>query len=117
MRIRAHHLLCARNFSGKGYSPEFVSNFFHVLRKLPDEKIEVINSVDVICNKCPHNKRGKCQKKRDSVKRVKQLDNAVIKTAKIDMNKRYSYQTLKKLVKEVKTKDFCKDCEWKCYCD
>ena len=117
MNIRAHHLLCMRYFQGKGYSKEFIRNFYFVLKKLPGEKIRVVNSVDVICEKCPHNDDSVCKKKKDSERKTRQMDNRLIKTAKISLEKEYLYSKLKDLVKNIKAKDFCKGCEWKKDCN
>lgn len=115
MILRGHHLLCIRNFKGKGYSEEFIRNFYSVLERLPKEKIKIVNSVDVICGKCPHNK-GICKKEEDSEIKTKQKDDRLIKAANIDLNKKYLYEDLKELVKHIKARDFCDDCEWKDEC-
>lgn len=116
MILRAHHLLCIRNFKGKGYSQEFVDNFYSVIERLHKEKIKIVNSVDAVCEKCPHYKEGMCRKKRDSQEKVTLLDNSVIKAAKINLTNEYSYSELKELVKDIKASRFCKDCEWKVFC-
>jgi len=117
MNIRAHHLLCIRNFKGKGYNKEFIHNFYFVLKKLPREKIKIVNSVDAICEKCPHNDDGVCKKRNDSERKTRRMDNRLIKIAKISLEKEYLYSKLKDLVKNIKAKDFCKDCEWKDFCE
>lgn len=116
MNIRAHHLLCIRNFKGNGYSKEFVDNFYKVLERLPEERIKIVNSVDVICEKCPHNKKGICKKKKDSEKKARELDGSIINAASINLDEEYSYNKLQKLIRNIHVKDFCKDCEWKDYC-
>ena len=113
MIIRAHHLLCIRNFKGKGYSQEFIRNFYGVIKRLPKEKIMVTNSVDDLCEKCPHNCKGVCKKKKDSERKTRRMDNRLIMRANIDLNKEYLYDELRRLVKDIKAKDFCIDCEWK----
>ncbi len=43
--LRAHHLLCVLTYSGKGYSPAFVTNFDSVVRRLQaGEALEILNS-------------------------------------------------------------------------
>jgi hypothetical protein len=115
MILRGHHLLCIRNFKGKGYSPEFVRNYYKVLERLSKEKIKIVNSVDTICGKCPHNE-GICVKKEDSEIKIRQSDDRLIKAANIDLDKEYLYEDLKEMVKHIKAKDFCGDCEWKGMC-
>ncbi len=116
MILRAHHLLCIRNFKGKGYSQEFIDNFYSIIGRLRKEKIKIVNSVDAVCEKCPHNNEGMCRKKRDSQEKVTLLDNSVIKAAKINLTNEYSYSELKELVNDIKASRFCKDCEWKVFC-
>tara|TARA_Y100000310_G_scaffold343208_1_gene449796 strand:- start:1620 stop:2012 length:393 start_codon:yes stop_codon:yes gene_type:complete len=115
MLLRGHHLLCIRNFKGKGYSPEFVRNYYEVLERLPKEKIKIVNSVDNICGKCPHNK-GICEKREDSEIKIMQSDDKLIKAANIDLDKEYLYEDLKEMVRHIKARDFCGDCEWKKEC-
>lgn len=116
MILRAHHLLCIRNFKGRGYSQEFVDNFYKILERLPEERIKIVNSVDVICKKCPHNKRGVCKKKKDSEKNARKLDNSIINAASINLNEEYLYNKLRRLIKNIHVRNFCGDCEWKNYC-
>lgn len=65
LRIRGHHLLCLHGFRGLGYSPEFVDNMRCILDQLQKSsqmKIEVLDSPDDICSKCPHLSDSRCQK-------------------------------------------------------
>jgi|SRR3989339_1912396 len=117
MNIRAHHLLCIRNFKGRGYSEDFIENFYNVLKKLPKENIKIANYVDVICEKCPHNKKGVCKKKEDSEEKTKGLDDSIINAASISLDNEYSYKELQGLIKNIHVRDYCRDCEWKRYCD
>lgn len=117
MRIRAHHLLCIRNFQGKGYNKEFVENLYNTINKLDDERIKIITSVDIICDKCPFNKEGICKRKKDSEKKSKKLDISVINKAGIKTSRLYAYQELQKLTENLHTKNICNDCEWKRYCE
>ena len=117
MKLRAHHLLCIRNFNGKGYNPKFIENFYDAINSLNKEPIEIITSVDIICNKCPFNKEGICKRKKDSEKKSKQLDISVINKAGIKTSRLYAYQELQKLTENLHTKNICNDCEWKTYCE
>ncbi|MEP4766996.1 MAG: DUF1284 domain-containing protein [Roseibium sp.] len=48
--IRPHHLLCMLTYMGKGYSPEFVSGFSKIIRRLNSgEAISLITGPDEIC--------------------------------------------------------------------
>ena len=63
IRLRPHHGLCIRHFTGKGYSPAFVENMARViagLRAAPETDIELTAGADVLCASCPHNQSGWC---------------------------------------------------------
>ena len=118
MKIRAHHLLCMQNFQGKGYSREFVKNFYDVLSNVTNNKISVVDSIDDICSACPHNKNG-CKKKSDSEKRVKEFDDRVAKLLKININETMKIKDIYKRINGADRFDIenlCKDCEWKQFC-
>ena len=121
MNIRAHHLLCMRYFQGKGYSEEFVSNFYKVMKQLENNPvIKVINHPDIICDACPHNVNGRCIKKGpDFENEVKEKDNRIIKHLGLKLNQKATIKELRNLVnlKLPKLKELCKECEWKDYCD
>jgi len=64
VRLRHHHLLCTRTFSGKGYDRCFVANMEEVvsaLRSPNDLLIRLSASCDDICSSCPNKVRGQCQ--------------------------------------------------------
>ena len=81
------------------------------------ENIKIANYVDVICEKCPHNKKGVCKKKEDSEEKTKGLDDSIINAASISLDNEYSYKELQGLIKNIHVRDYCRDCEWKRYCD
>ncbi len=48
--LRGHHLLCSLNYSGKGYTPEFISNFDDVcVRITAGEPVQLTWAPDTIC--------------------------------------------------------------------
>jgi uncharacterized protein len=48
--IRPHHLLCMLTYLGKGYTPDFVSNYSRIIKRLnAGEEVELINGPDEIC--------------------------------------------------------------------
>ncbi|MGD1061453.1 MAG: DUF1284 domain-containing protein [Methanomassiliicoccales archaeon] len=63
IRLRPHHLLCHRLFSGQGYNEEFICNMLAVIGKLestPSAIIEVSAGCDDICRACTHEANGEC---------------------------------------------------------
>src|SRR3989338_10122876 len=119
MTIRAHHLLCMRYFNGKGYSKEFVSNFYTVLSELKNNPaIKIVNSPDVICSSCPHNIKGRCVKKGpDFENEVKEKDALVIAILGLRLEQKISFKEATMIVssKLPDVKEVCKECEWKAY--
>ncbi len=131
LTLRAHHIFCIQGFRGKGYSEEFVSNMKNIVAHLNQDSdiiIKVVNNPDHICLSCPNNigqsemrkfeaekiydDRGFCENERY----IKQLDNAVLNTLKIDDNSKYSYKNLLDKIQqhltEEKFEDICGDCTW-----
>ncbi len=120
MNIRAHHLLCMKYFKGRGYSEEFISNFYKVIKELRNNPpIKVINYPDIICGSCPHNSNNKCIKKGpNSESKVREKDNIVINYLGIKLNEKIKAIDATDLVNLNlnKLKEACKDCEWRKYC-
>lgn len=82
IKMRPHHLLCSLCFEGKGYSPAFVKNFWHIVEQLRHDRnnendapvfIEIIRKNDAICKACPHQRGDICK---DEGGIIKQLDDA-----------------------------------------
>ena len=109
-----------RYFKGKGYSEEFVNNFYSVINKIKKENhfIRVINYPDVICNACPHSDNGKCVKRADSEEKVRKKDNKIIEYLGINADQEINAADAINLVnlKLDNVRKICKDCEWKEYC-
>ena len=120
LHIRAHHLLCMKYFKGKGYSKEFVSNFYEIIKKLDDNPtIKVINYPDIICSPCPHNVNNKCVKKGlGNERKVKKKDEIIMKHLGLSLNQELKGKEARELVNSnlAKLRRTCKDCEWLKYC-
>ena len=63
IRLRPHHMLCLRFFSGKGYRSEFISNMAQISAALQNDssKIVLIDGCDDICTACPNSDGEKCE--------------------------------------------------------
>ncbi len=120
MNIRGHHLLCIRYFKGKGYSEDFVLNFFKVINTLElSTLIKVVNYPDIICEPCPHKVDGKCIKKGpDFESEVRKKDEIVMKYLKIRPNHEIKVIDVQERVNKKlgKVREICEDCEWLRYC-
>ncbi|GAF25916.1 uncharacterized conserved protein [Moorella thermoacetica Y72] len=64
MRIRAHHLLCALQFRGYGYSEAFVrrvSRLIALWRHRPGLILTITRSHDAWCRACPNRDTSNCR--------------------------------------------------------
>ena len=117
--IRAHHLLCIQGFRGYGYNKEFTANLREIVRKINSTTslcAKIVCECDIICSKCPHNIDGRCEKKR-----VKELDQIVLKELNQQKGKRVLLSNVLKQVREVfndrgKLNKTCQACQWKDVC-
>lgn len=126
LKIRPHHILCMRAYSGNGYSEEYkikiegiikeiqAYNEFLQVDNLKEEikEVELVFYTDSICEKCP-NKLGEnlCS----SQEKVNLLDFKVINHFNLKEGV-YNYKDLEDLVygsiNECIFDDICKECEW-----
>ena len=118
--LRAHHLMCIQGYPTKGYTPEFVDNFWEVAKKVnnnPDQKILVTAGVDDTCTACPFNDNHYCIKKENDG--MNRLDHHLLRILKIregqvikarDLNLKYKKDL------EGKCSLICHWCEWKNHC-
>ncbi len=122
IKIRAHHLLCMQGYQGYGYSREFERNLKEVIEYLdshPYSRLEITAEADVICDKCPYLKDGKCIKSLNS-NSITYLDLKVLSKIGIELGKIESTGNIFKLVNESLNssdlKEICGKCSWKEKC-
>ena len=118
LRFRAHHFLCTTAFEGKGYSPEFVKNYYQLLERLEATEgeeclIEVVAGTDSICEPCPHRNGKKC---RDEP-RILYLDAAHANVIGVKVGEQISWNEAKKRLGQRMTiekfNEACRYCGWK----
>ncbi|WKV07871.1 DUF1284 domain-containing protein [Thermoanaerobacterium sp. CMT5567-10] len=121
MIIRGHHLLCMLGFKGLGYNEEFIKNMDKIVKKLKNDDdvlIKLVDSVDNICEKCPHNFFGVCKNEhhKDS---IREMDNAVLNILNIKSGTSMKYHDIKARIKLLMTEeamdDICCNCTWREY--
>ena len=126
LKIRPHHILCMRAYSGNGYSEEFKIKIEGIIKEIQAyneflqvdnlkeniKEVELVFYTDSICEKCP-NKLGEnlCS----SQEKVNLLDFKVINHFNLKEGI-YNYKDLEDLVygsiNECIFDDICKECEW-----
>lgn len=119
MKIRAHHLLCLRNFRGLGYNEAFVAHFNQIIQQL--QTVQLVTHPDVICQACPHHQEG-CRKNTAlSEASVHQFDKKVLEKLKLTENTFTTLDKLKILVEEkidlAQFRELCRGCEWFSFCE
>jgi hypothetical protein len=121
VRLRPHHLICHRLFSGQGYDQAFVDNMRVVISKLesnPSMRIDVSAECDDICASCPHGKGGVC----DFGESVMNKDASAAKFLHVPAPSHLSARQLDALL-EFRFKKLdsiasvCGECEWSEACD
>lgn len=120
MDLRPHHLLCIQKFVGKGYNYDFTEHMKYivsVLKNNPKTSINLIDSCDELCLKCPNNQKGVCT----SIEKVSFLDRGVIDICKFSFGDTISFD--KALIKArdmiLNTDKFdflCSSCQWYSVC-
>ena len=118
IRFRPHHFLCTIGFEGKGYSPDFVTNYRALKTALesdPNTEIEVTSHTDSICSACPSKQDLLC----DSQEKITRLDDAHRAVLGVKDGERYTWRAAKDLVKRRFTREAmdvaCSACSWKAY--
>ncbi len=124
LRLRAHHLLCLQGFQGYGYSEEFVENISRILRALrenPWGKILLVRGGDEVCEYCPYEKDGRCEKTPDSERKVQEMDEKVFLRTGTRPGTLIKAEDIKRLIDSSftqfsHTEEICGDCSWKEKC-
>lgn len=118
LRIRAHHLLCTRNFVGEGYSDDFSKNMTDIIRELKkNPEVQLLVDLDDICKYCPENLGFKCK----SDEKVKSYDEKVLEILGLSKDEIYSWKDINKACCDIifskdRREEICKDCQWNDLC-
>lgn len=119
--LRPHHGLCAQFFEGKGYSEGFVENMAAVLQALdsdPSRPVRLRCEADVICARCPHNRKGACE----SGQKVRAYDAAVLRLCALREGDvlswgEYCARAKERIIAPGRLRQVCGDCEWLAICE
>ena len=118
VKIRPHHFLCSLGFQGKGYSPDFVANFWRIVQLLEHpngekEQMKVVSDADDICMVCPKRRENVCSEE-NSIRRLDRKHAAVLGVQTGDI---LTWGEAKKLLKERMSLSrfhfVCANCSWK----
>lgn len=111
MHLKVHHLICLKNFDGRGYNDIHRQRMFDVKNSLKSNPfVFIVEDYDTICTSCPALKKGAC-----NPESVAQLDNAFINLLGLDYSTGYDYEELLQKINSLTTEDCkkaCKGCGW-----
>ncbi|MEW6727507.1 MAG: DUF1284 domain-containing protein, partial [Bacillota bacterium] len=117
--LRAHHLLCAGEFRGLGYTPVFVANFARVLAGLagrPAARVRLTDGTDVICAACPWLVEGSCVRDGGGEAAVSRLDGLVLARLGLEPGATLTWARLRGLADERADRAWrmkvCRECSW-----
>jgi len=118
IRLRPHHFMCILGFQGKGYSPNFVDNFWGIKKALEQDlnsnlSVQVEFKNDSICAACPLQKdQTRCTKET----KIQNLDKNWAQLLDLKSEK-VRWSTIKeRIASRVRLEDFekaCHTCPWK----
>jgi len=120
IRLRPHHILCTRTFTGSGYNEAFVDNMYFVLDRMNERGavIELTVGCDDICAQCPHVVDGACEFGRS----VEKKDASVLEFLDLIEGVSHKASEIRSLLEErLETVDdvalICGECDWSGLCN
>lgn len=122
--LRAHHLLCALTYVGKGYSYAFIANYDAIAARLTaGERVRIVAGPDDICqplcqaDDAPHCVGpGPARRDRQAARAIEPLlgcSLAVGASLTLDAN---TLARLRTAFAAGSIRDACEDCEWHSLC-
>ncbi|MGQ9780437.1 MAG: DUF1284 domain-containing protein [Bacillota bacterium] len=117
--LRSHHLLCAEEFRGRGYSPAFVANFARILATLarhPETPVVLTAGPDDVCAACPWLGAQGCARSEEGEKSVSSLDKIVCARLGCEPGAVMSWTDLQTLLRSRADRAWrlsvCRGCSW-----
>lgn len=124
IRLRAHHLLCMLTYVGKGYTPDFCTNYDEIAARLTrGEDIEIVAGPDDVCAPLLSTNDPHCHK--DSV-RVRDAEAAAAVSGLLEatVEPGFCFTLDASLLTQFRTafaagtsRSACGGCEWSALCD
>jgi hypothetical protein len=124
VRLRAHHLLCMLTYVGKGYTPDFCTNYDAIAARLTrGDEIEIVAGPDDVCAPLLSTESPHCHK--DSVL-VRDAEAAASISALLETPVSTGFRLslnaamlarLRAAFAAGTTRTACAGCEWSSLCD
>jgi len=120
IRLRPHHGLCIRHFTGRGYDQRFTENMTAVVGALkgdPAQEIVIVEDADVLCGCCPNLVGGRCV----TQEKVSGYDATCLRLCGLRFGQRVRWDAFQdaistKVLGEHELAEVCKECEWLSVC-
>ncbi len=115
VRLRPHHILCTRIFTGSGYDKKFTETMRRVVDdcNVASRGISIVEGLDEICDACPHNDGFMCRK---NPQLAAELDERVLSDLGLEYGGIYESISLFDKVEVAMRKgmfyEMCLRCEW-----
>jgi hypothetical protein len=114
IKLRGHHLICLNFFKGDNYSKEFRDYLSELKENLNDREIELVYSIDDVCNKCCYLKKDICNYNKNAEDEIREMDSKAIEI--LDIRKRdIKWKEIKEKIPKIFNKwfSYCRACDWK----
>jgi hypothetical protein len=122
MRLRPHHILCARFISieppGRGEDFDVLSRRIRdMLISQEETPIEVTQGVDDLCGPCPNLSDNRCISPFGDEEKVRRWDARIIEGLGLTYGEKRTAGELRTLINHKAPLDFCRNrCPWKTIC-
>lgn len=120
MRLRPHHALCIRKFTGHGYDQRFTEHMTKIcetLRRHPETEVTITRGCDDLCAFCPNCSGGSCS----TLEKVAAMDEGVRRAVDVAYGETIPWSELSKRAREnvfdtANFENICQSCEWYALC-
>lgn len=117
IRLRPHHLLCIRKYTGHGYDARFTQHMDELVSNLgqnPQTEIRLVRGCDDLCAVCPNNHGDSCE----TLQKVASMDKAALEA--IGSPESGIWKELTKRAEAVLSSEtfdtICGNCSWYTLC-
>lgn len=116
MKLRPHHLLCIRKFTGHGYDEAFtnaMTELVQEVRRHPQTEIALVHGCDDLCENCPNRRENACE----TEEKVRAMDEGVRTYVSREQGTWASFEDASKSLLQGPWTKICGSCQWFSLCD
>lgn len=115
MKLRPHHLLCIRKFTGHGYDEAFTNAMTELVREVrrnPKTEIVLVQGCDDLCESCPNRRGGQCE----TEEKVRKMDEGVRSRLAEPRGTWQSFEDSAQILLQGRWAEICGSCQWFSLC-